>query len=331
MKIAIVKLSALGDIVHAMVVLQLIKKQFPHYRIEWIVEECFAGLLEHNPDIDAVHTVNLKALKKNKKQFFSELQQLKSYAQNSYDIVIDMQGLLKSAIVSKILGKNIGFDKHSTREKIAAWFYHQSFLVPYEKNVILRNIDLVSKALDFEVTPQMIQKKKTFLFFTQNDTRKVEKYVTHERANIVYILGSSWQSKVYPKEKFVEVINGLEGNHLLIWGTEEEYTYAKYIAEHTVATVVEKMDLNALKALVSKADLVIGADSGPTHFAWALNRPSITIFGPTPSARNVLETPINKVIDCGKKINPLKLDKEETCIGDIYANRIVTLAKELLL
>ncbi|HFD13935.1 MAG TPA: lipopolysaccharide heptosyltransferase I [Epsilonproteobacteria bacterium] len=330
MKIAIVKLSALGDIVHAMVVLQFIKKQFPHYHIEWIVEECFAGLLEHNPDIDKVHTVNLKALKKNKKQFFAELRQLKAYAKNSYDVVIDMQGLLKSAIVSKILGKNVGFDKHSTREKIAALFYHQSFCVPYEKNVILRNVDLVSKALDFEATNQMIQEKKTFLFFTQNDTLKVEKYFKKEQANIVYILGSSWQSKVYPKEKFVEVIDGLEGQHLLVWGTEEEHAYAKYISQHTGATVVEKMDLNALKALVSEADLVIGADSGPTHFAWALNRPSITIFGPTPSARNVLETPINKVIDCGKKINPLKLDKEDTCIGDIDAKCIITLAKGLL-
>ena len=89
------------------------------------------------------------------------------------------------------------------------------------------------------------------------------------------------------------------------------------------------MDLNELKALISKADLVIGGDSGPTHFAWAMNRPSITIFGPTPSKRNVLETKINKVIDCGKEIDPLKLDKKDYCIHTIDPEKIVKLAKGL--
>ena len=330
MKIAIVKLSALGDIVHAMVVLQMIKRHFPDYRIDWIVEERFAKLLEHNPDIDAVHTVNLKALKKDKKQFFALLGELNSYAKNSYDIVIDMQGLLKSAIVSKILGRSVGFDKHSTREKAASWLYSQSFYVPYGKNVIRRNAELISKALDFEVTVQMLQEKRPFLFFAEDDALRVERYFKRGLSNIVYILGSSWQSKVYPKERFVEVIEGMSGNHLLVWGTESEHEDAQYIAAHTQSRVVEKMDLNTLKALVSKADLVIGADSGPTHFAWALNRPSITLFGPTPSARNVLETPANKVLDCGKTVNPLKLDKEEMCIRDIEPKKVIALAEELL-
>jgi len=96
------------------------------------------------------------------------------------------------------------------------------------------------------------------------------------------------------------------------------------------AKIVPKINLNELKALVSKADLVIGGDSGPTHFAWALNRPSVTLFGPTPSERNILETSINKVLDCGEKIDPLKLDKKNYCIGNIESKRIVVLAKELL-
>ena len=66
MKIAIVKLSALGDIIHAMVVLQFIKQKHPNYRIDWIVEEGFKGILENNPDIDTIHTVNIKKAKKNK-------------------------------------------------------------------------------------------------------------------------------------------------------------------------------------------------------------------------------------------------------------------------
>ncbi len=330
MKIAIVKLSALGDIVHAMVVLQFIKKTLPYSQIDWIVEECFASVLDYNPHIDSVLCVDLKALKKDKLRFFTELKKLKKYGNNSYDIVIDLQGLLKSAIVSKILGTNAGFDKNSIREKIASPFYEKTFFVPYTKNVIMRNLDLVSLSLDIEINKDNLQNKEAFLFFTEKDTEKTRPFIKKDQKNIVHILGSSWESKIYPKEKFVEIIESLEGNHLLVWGSSKEKAYASYIEEHTSAKMLPEMHLNELKALISKADLVIGGDSGPTHFAWALNRPSITIFGPTPSSRNVLETKINRVIDCGQKVDPLKLDKKDLCIRNIDPDKIVTLAKELL-
>jgi len=329
MKIAIVKLSALGDIVHAMVVLQFIKHAIPNSSIDWIIEERFANILEHNPHINTIYTVNLKALKKDKLKFFTELKKIKKYAQNEYDIVIDMQGLLKSAIVSKILGPNVGFDKNSIREKIASLFYGKSFFVPYSENVILRNMNLVSSSLNIDVEQKALSNKEVFLFFSEEDMHKTASYIKEDQKTIVHILGSSWDSKIYPKEKFIEIINALEGNHLLVWGNSEEEVYAKYIAEHTPAQLLPAMDLNELKALISKADLVIGGDSGPTHFAWAMNRPSITIFGPTPSKRNVLETKINKVIDCGKEIDPLKLDKKDYCIHTIDPEKIVKLAKGL--
>jgi len=330
MKIAIVKLSALGDIVHAMIVLQLIKQAIPNSSIDWIVEERFAGILEHNPCIDTIHYINLKALKKDKFKFFAELKKIKNYAQNNYDTVIDMQGLLKSAIVSKLLGPNNGFDKNSIRETIASLFYEKSFYIPYSENVIIRNMNLVSSSLNINIEENTLTDKEAFLFFLKEDMHKTAFFIKEDQKTIVYILGSSWDSKIYPKEKFIEIINALEGNHLLVWGNSEEEIYASYVAEHTQAHMLPSMNLNELKALISKADLVIGGDSGPTHFAWAMNRPSITIFGPTPSKRNVLETKINKVIDCGKEINPLSLNKKDFCIQDIDPERIVKLAKELL-
>jgi heptosyltransferase-1 len=330
MKIAIVKLSALGDIVHAMVVLQFIKQAIPNSSIDWIIEESFATILDHNPYIDRIHCVHLKALKKDRSQFFTELKKLKKYAQNNYDIVIDMQGLLKSAIVSKILGPNVGFDKNSIREKIASLFYEKSFFVSYSENVILRNMDLVSSSLNIDVTKNALTNKEAFLFFSKEDMHKTASYIKEDQKTIVYILGSSWKSKIYPKEKFIEIINALEGNHLLVWGNSDEKASARYVAEHTQAYMLPSMNLNELKALIAKADLVIGGDSGPTHFAWAMNIPSITIFGPTPSQRNVLETKINKVIDCGKEIDPLKLDKKDFCIKKIHPFKIVQIAKVLL-
>lgn len=330
MKIAIVKLSALGDIVHAMAILKYIKEMIPESRIDWIVEENFASVLEHNPSIDTILPVNLKSLKTNKLKLFSEIKSLKKYAQNNYDIVIDLQGLIKSAIVSKILGPNVGFDKNSIRETAASSFYKRSFFIPYAENVIMRNIELVALALDLDIDSERLIKKDPLLFFTEEDRKKTALLIEQDQKTIIHILGSSWQSKIYPKEKFVEIIDALEGNHLLVWGNESEQGAAKYVSEQSNARVVPRLSLNELKALISSADLVIGADSGPTHFAWALNRPSITIFGPTPSERNTLTGSINRVVDCGKMINPLKLDKQDFCIRNIDAQKIVSIAKELL-
>jgi len=330
MKIAIVKLSALGDIVHAMAVLPLIRQMLPESRIDWIVEANFAAVLEHNPSIDTILPVNLKSLKTNKLKLFSEIKSLKKYAQNNYDIVIDLQGLIKSAIVSKILGPNVGFDKNSIRETAAASFYKKSFFIPYAENVIMRNIELIALALDLKIDIGRLTEKDPLLFFTEEDRKKTASLIEQDQKTIIHILGSSWESKIYPKEKFVEIIDALEGNHLLVWGNDSEYDAAKYVSEHTEARIVPRLSLNELKALISSADLVIGADSGPTHFAWALNRPSITVFGPTPSERNTLTGSMNKVVDCGKVINPLKLDKQDFCIRNIDAQEIVSIAKELL-
>jgi len=330
MKIAIVKLSALGDIVHAMTALQFIKQAMPDCRIDWIVEEGFAPVLEHNPHIDNVLTLNLKSLKKKRSNVFTELKKVKQYASNHYDIVIDLQGLLKSAVVSRLLGSNAGFDRNAIREKIASSLYRKTFFVPYGKNVILRNIELLALSLGIDIDPHQIENREAFLFFSQKDSEKTSAFIKQDQKNIVYILGSSWESKVYPKEKFIEMIKALEGNHLLVWGSDREKDAAVYIASQSDAKMLPQLNLNELKALIAQADLVIGGDSGPTHFAWALNRPSITIFGPTPSQRNILQTAINKTIDCGKKIDPLKLDKNDFCIRDINSEEIITLAKELL-
>jgi lipopolysaccharide heptosyltransferase I len=93
--------------------------------------------------------------------------------------------------------------------------------------------------------------------------------------------------------------------------------------------VMPKMDLNSLKALIAHADLLIGNDTGPTHMAWALNRPSITIFGPTPVSR-VYQTNINKAVKSASIVNPFKLNKQDYSIKEIDENEIIKLAMALL-
>lgn len=329
-KIAIVKLSAMGDIIHSMIALQFIKKQYPHLIIDWFVEESFSAVLETNPHISSVYTINLKSLKKDKKNFFAELKKIKNYSKNSYDLIIDAQGLIKSSLVSKLLGKNIaGFDKDSIREKMASLLYKKKVNIPYSSNAILRNAKVLSNPLDFDINHEDILSKKPFLYF-KNEDKTIYEYLSEDKKNIIFVIGASWDSKMYPKDKFIKVIEGLNQNSLIVWGNEKERDIASYIEKNSNAKMMPKIDLNTLKALISKADLLIGNDTGPTHMAWALNIPSITLFGNTPAYRNTYETKINRVLKSNAKVNPLKLDRDDFSIKDIEENEILSLSKELL-
>lgn len=330
MKIAIVKLSAMGDIIHAMVALQFIKEKNPEIKIDWFVEKTFSKVLEYNPDIDNIYSLDLKSIKKDKKNIPNQIQIIKEYSKNNYDLIIDAQGLIKSAIVSKFLGKKIaGFDKKSTRESLASFLYNKKINSSYEKNVIDRNIDVICNSLDIEVRKDEILNKKPFLFF-KNEDEVIYDYLKKQKRNILFIIGASWPSKMYSKEKFAKIIDYIDENCLIAWGSEEEKNIADEIALNSKAQVLPRLDLNSLKAVVANSDLVIGNDTGPTHMAWALNVPSITIFGCTPGFRNTYQTNINKIIESKSKVNPLKLNRDDFSIKDIDEKEIVNLIEELL-
>lgn len=330
MRIAIVKLSALGDIVHAMVALQFIRLQHPDIEIDWIVEERFAGILQHNPDISQVLTVNLKALKTNKLAVFRELKKIRHYANNNYDLVIDAQGLIKSAITARLLGKKVaGFDKNSIREQAASWFYNEKVKCAYNENTIDRNALILSKPLGFNITSDQILAKKPFLY-SDYANPQLDEYFPKNRNTIIFVIGSTWESRNYPTSRFVKIAQNLSALCPTLWGNAQEKAKAEWMAKQCAnIKVLPRLDLNGLKAVIARADLTIGNDTGPTHIAWALNRPSITIFGPTPISR-VYQTDINKVIKSRSIVNPYKLNKEDYSIRDIDEHDIIELAKQLL-
>lgn len=330
MKIAIVKLSALGDIVHAMVTLQFLKAALDGLQIDWVVEQRFAEVLHFNPDIDHILTVNLKLLKQNKCALFSEYRQLQQYSQKKYDLVIDAQGLIKSAVTAKLLGATTaGFDKNSIREPLASWFYDKKISIPYAANTIDRNACVIAEPLGLQITAEQILNKQPFLFFN-HERKAVYQYFKKDKKNIIVVAGSTWESRNYPKQKFTAVAEALRQNCLVIWGNEQERRTAQWMQQQcNFITPLPKMDLNTLKAVIAKADLVIGNDTGPTHMAWALNKPSITLFGPTPVSR-VYQTPINKVLKSPSQVNPYKLDKNDFSIREIDVAEVIELAKQLL-
>ena len=330
MKIAIVKLSALGDIIHAMVALQFVKRKYPDCQIDWIVEEGFKGILENNPDISQIHTVNIKKAKRNKslKLLFQEFKKLKKLPK--YDVVIDVQGLIKSAIIARIIpsNKTFGFDKNSLRESFAAKFYSDTCKIDYSENIIKRNVFVISRALGFDIPHTKILNKKSFLYSNSNNS---EGLVNDAKPNIAFIPGASFKSKIYPVEKYIKLANELDANIVVLWGNAEEKLMADQIQSTSKnVSVSSRLTLNELKSVIAKMDLVIGGDTGPTHMAWALNIPSITLFGSTPGYRNTFVTNMNQILESNSKVDPTKINKNDFSISDIEVNKVALKARELL-
>ncbi|WP_149723873.1 lipopolysaccharide heptosyltransferase I [Campylobacter concisus] len=316
LKIAIVKLSALGDIVHAAIVLQFIKKHCPNAHITWLVDARFASLLKDHPLIDELVVLPLKESFKKSYKIIKTL--------GKFDKIIDLQGLFKSAVVAKLLGKEIyGFSRESVKEKIAARLYRHKFKIDYNENIIVRNLSLVGYALNFGFDRDEILKKSPCFEICKKFKNESDK------KRVLIAAFASEESKIY--DKFKDVIRLLDGCEIyLCYGSESEKARAEAIISGTKAKLLEKLSIKDMIDYIASCDLVIGNDSGLTHLAWAVNRPSITLFGNRPSHRNAYVTDKNLVVDMGKQIDARSIDKNDFCIREIYPETVANFAKRLL-
>jgi heptosyltransferase-1 len=295
-----------------------------------VVEEGFKDILANNPDINEIHTVSIKKAKQQKsiKLLFNEIKKLRKLPR--YDIVIDTQGLIKSSIVSRAIPsrQTFGFDKNSLREPFAAKFYTDVCSISYDENIIKRNIALISSALGIKISHNDIITKQSFLF---SNSQISSDLLSDSKANIALIPGASFKSKIYPVDQYAQITKELDANFIVLWGNESEKNMAEQIQKITPEVhIVDKLTLDGLKAFITQTNLVIGGDTGPTHMAWALNIPSITLFGSTPGYRNTYTTKTNRIIESNSKVNPYKINKNDFSIKGIKVDDIVKIAKELL-
>ncbi|GAA6884219.1 lipopolysaccharide heptosyltransferase I [Helicobacter pylori] len=313
MKIAIVRLSALGDIIVSAVFLVLIKERFTNAQIEWFVDERFSAILEHSPYIDKLHPIALKSTLTtfNPLKIFKLFKSLRVY---EYDIVIDMQGLIKSALITQMLKapKKVGFDYASAREGLSAFFYSQKVSIAYNEPVLKRNFMLLSHALNLpqkEISESLNSRSKVFSY---QDSPKIDALNLNEnKLKILFVLETSKINKTYPIERFKELALALENFQIcLLWHASEDKATALYgaLKNQRDVLLLPKLTLNEVKALLFKMDLIIGGDTGITHLAWALQKPSITLYGNTPMERFKLESSINVSLTGNSNANYHKKD-----------------------
>lgn len=325
LKIAIIRLSSLGDIIHSASVLPLLLESLKttyEVTLHWYVDSIFSEILEDSPSIDKLIALPLKEAITSK-----DFQCLRSIyctlKQESYDIVLDLQGLLKSALVGKLLkaSKFVGFQQ--TKESFATLFYNQKIPISYEEHILLRNATLALGAFGFN--PPSLESLKTpqcFLGF-QSSPLPID---LPQGRKILCVLETSKPNKTYPLESFVALASLLNAKGwipLFLSRESLEIPNPKNVQLQSI----NGLSLSQIKTLVTQMDLIIGGDTGITHLAWALHRPSITLFGATPSKRFNLHTPQNLYLSANPNAN---YQKDDSSIYTISPNHIYEIACKLL-
>ncbi|WQW92495.1 lipopolysaccharide heptosyltransferase I [Helicobacter pylori] len=313
MKIAIVRLSALGDIIVSAVFLAAIKECLPNAQIEWFVDERFSAILEHSPYIDKLHPIALKSALTtfNPLKIFKLFKSLRAY---EYDIIIDMQGLVKSALITQMLKapKKVGFDYASARESLSAFFYSQKVSIAYDEPILKRNFTLLSQALNLPKNEISEGLSSRFKVFSYQDSPKIDALnLNQNKLKILFVLETSKINKTYPTERFKELALMLENFQIcLLWHADEHKATTLYgaLKNQRDVLLLPKLTLNEVKALLFKMDVIIGGDTGITHLAWALQKASITLYGNTPMERFKLESPINVSLTGNSNANYHKKD-----------------------
>ncbi len=295
------------------VFLAAIKERFTNAQIEWFVDERFGAILEHSPYIDKLHPIALKSTLTtfNPLKIFKLFKSLRAY---EYDIVIDMQGLVKSALITQMLKapKKVGFDYASAREGLSAFFYSQKVSIAYNESILKRNFTLLFHALNLpkkEISESLSSRAKVFSY---QDSPKIDALnLNKNKPKILFVLETSKINKTYPIERFKELALALENFQIcLLWHADEDKAAALYgaLKNQRDVLLLPKLTLNEVKALLFKMDLIIGGDTGITHLAWALQKPSITLYGNTPMERFKLESPINVSLTGNSNANYHKKD-----------------------
>jgi lipopolysaccharide heptosyltransferase I len=281
MNILIVRLGALGDVVHAIPAAAAIRAAMPDARIDWLVESKHRPLLDLVTVIDRVVTLDGRTIR-------AWVDVVRRLRHGQYDVALDLQGLMKSAVLARASGaaRVAGFSIWHLREKGARPFYSETSAADdgiehvIQKNLqLLRVVGIESSAVRFPIAD------------VPSAAVDAVRADIGERPFALINPGAAWPNKRWPPERFGEVVEFLRDVRglasLVLWGPGEEALARAVIeASHGAARQAPATAIADLVALARAASLVVSGDTGPLHIAAAVGTPAVAIFGPTNPARN---------------------------------------------
>ena len=284
MRILVVKTSSLGDIIHTLPALTDAMRALPAIKFDWVAEESFAEVPSWHPAVAEVFPIAIRRWRKSilTTALSGEWRRFKQQLhEQHYDLVIDAQGLLKSAWVARQVGAPIcGLDKNSAREPIASRFYQQKIAVPWELHAVERVRHLFAAALDYPL-PESVGDygldKNQFVDIIPREQR------------VLFLHGTTRADKYWPEQYWRQLCKQVSAagcRVLLPWGNDTERARAKRIAAAAENTeVLPRLRLNGLASVIATSTAVVAVDTGLAHLTAAFDVPAIALYGPTDPAR----------------------------------------------
>jgi lipopolysaccharide heptosyltransferase I len=296
--VLIIRLGAVGDVVHTLPLASAIRGAWPGARIVWAAEPSPARLLQGNPDLDEVLIVDTRAWRRRLPGGGLSIlrRDLRAIRRLKADVAIDAQGLIKSGFLAWASGAGVrvGFEHRACREGMSVLFTNrQALLPPHPHHVVEKNLRLLGP-LGIPVPPP--EARRFPLHETQEEGEAAEAFLhregLHERRPLLVMHpGAGWPTKRWAPERFAALGDAWReesgGGVLLTWGPDEEETVRRVAsAMRTGPIVAPATGVREMTALIRRGDYFAGADTGPTHLAAALGLPCLTVMGPTDPVRN---------------------------------------------
>jgi heptosyltransferase-1 len=281
MRLLVVKPSSFGDILHAMPALTDAVRALPGLTADWVVEEAFAELPRWHP---AVQETVVVATRRWRRDWGSAIGELPSFLRQlrarRYDLVLDAQGLLRSAVMAGLAkGPGAGFDFPSARERWGVPLYRRRMAVPWDLHAVERQRRLFAAALGYAM-PSSSADYGLHLLAAPAVTRPY----------VAFCIDASWPSKLWPIEHWralAERVVGAGFQIRLPLANEAQRRRADAVAGARADIALHPTPrLSDLAALLAGAAAVVASDSGPAHLAAALERPQIVLYGPTSAAQH---------------------------------------------
>ncbi len=339
-RILIVRMSALGDIVHALPVLAALRRAWPAARVDWIVDEAYASVLALAEGLHQRVVVRAKesGVAPGAVTFGGPLGYggaIRHLRAQRYDAALDLQGLLKSALWARLSGaaRVIGFDRAHLREPLAAAFYSETVVPLDAPHVIEKNLSIL-KALN---VPQGTVELPLHPTAGAAATAAIAA-IGGPRRYVVLNPGAAWPNKRWPAERFgalaaqLRVRTGLQT--LVTWGPDERALADQVVAASDgAAAPAPPTAIADLAVIMRDAALVVSGDTGPLHIAAAMGAPLVGLYGPTWPERNGPWNPDDQVISraggcvCHHKRQCLR---GAPCINEIAVPEVLAAAERRL-
>ena len=289
-KVLIVKMTSMGDVLHALPALEDLAEHVPELSVDWMVEESFSDIPSWHPLVDRVIPVATRRWRRWSRANYGDFRAfLKSLRKVPYDYIIDAQGLMKSAAFARLArlvpgGQRIGYSGDSIKESPAAWLYSNKVAVSRDEHAVERLRLLICGAFDAQ-TPEI---RRSYSIKTSFDTKEGAQNRLIAKKSVFLFHGTTWATKHLPETLWYRIAERVLNNGytpVLTWGNDIEHQRAQRIAEHVEgAVVLPKSSLTQLAAILCDASGAIAVDTGLGHLAAALDVPCVSIYGATDPA-----------------------------------------------